>query len=937
MCANYKKTNSFEISSHSAAAVGTDKIAVAEGDSAILITSSDRFSFEHGSKITDIALGENLIVLDENKLTGYSIDGDQIWDRENKEYYTISATNNGGTFAALSEDNVNIFNSFTGNEISTINRSRPGDSDDTLLATANGFLYSTWSFLTLVDQTGTQLFDRDLETVIKNIGMLDDKFVVSVQTGKVIGIGTKKGETKFKTELNAKQISPLGNEELFIKTQKGIHAIDPQGKANSRPNLNNGKVYQSGNGDVFCEITDSLIIKYTHKKHNIDLSIHTDEVGVGSTVNVKAKNISGEANEIEVNADLEGCTLAPDQRTCKLESSESEILDFPVSNIHTEGEASFSVTVNDVVSAQKTLLVEDAAIGALGVDPELEISSIEDGQAELEITIVNTGGVVLDRIEVIETNDTTERIKPNESWSTHITRPYEPKRRVTVGVKISRGDREREYAPSCRLPPLPDIDLSTNEEVIQCKVITKEEYKLSDRLVIEIPGAGRSRTPVSINEKELQLLIPQYEDGIARISLETLDVEGHLEVRGSSPFVEPASRTENQTTSRAESSESSNLNTDNKDTESDSVSKTVSANSTETSNADSQTQSLELKAIRKLPDSVPAVGHLAEEELHIENLGEEINELIINSDGKDVSVGPLESGAQLQLRRNIAPGQTKTVNLNHTTVQGDGIELDTISSSDLSVRNSGIGIKTLISKSNNSTKIVGFNNTDSSIKITKQIFQNESRELNEVIPPKSTETFYTELDPSTPDPSGTQRVDYQVASDSGDIKRIKALAKVDSTDIRSKNKTAYDNISVDVTNRTIAGGAYPQVIIDLENDFDRSIRDLTIDASSEFVLSDYHRSEDVSELHANATEDHEIPVEATGDVVEFTLSADFVYEDSEYSLEYVISGKTVEKESEWDESLVDTWSVEPKTDNNGAGLELPDVLSTTFSQSKDTY
>ena len=80
--------------------------------------------------------------------------------------------------------------------------------------------------------------------------------------------------------------------------------------------------------------------------------------------------------------------------------------------------------MNDVVSAQKTLLVEDAAIGALGVDPELEISSIEDGQAELEITIVNTGGVVLDRIEVIETNDTTERIKANESWSTHITRPY---------------------------------------------------------------------------------------------------------------------------------------------------------------------------------------------------------------------------------------------------------------------------------------------------------------------------------------------------------------------------------------------------------------------------------------------------------------------------------------------------------------------------------
>jgi len=934
MCANYKKTNSFEISGHSAAAVGTDKIAVAEGSSALLITSSGRFTIEHSAPITDIALGENVIILDEDKITGYSADGDQIWDRDNEDYLTISATNNGGTYATLSEENISIFNTFTGNEISTINRSRPGDSDDKLLATPNGFLYSTWSFLTLVDQTGTQLFDRDLGTVIQNIAYLDNKFVVSVQTGKVIGIGSKKGDTKFKTEMNAQQLSPIGNGELFIKTQKGIHAIDAQGKINSRPNLNSGKVYQSGNGDVFCEITDSLIIKYTHKKHNIDLSIHTDEVGVGSTVNVKAKNISGEANEIEVNAELEGCKLAPAQRSCKLESSESEILDFPVSNIHTEGEASFSVTVDDVVSAQKTLLVEDAAIGALGVDPELEITSIENGQAELKITILNTGGVVLDDIKVIETNESTERIKPNESWSTYITRPYEPQRRVTVGVKISRGDREQEYAPSCSLPPLPDIDISNEEEVIRCNIITEENYDLSDRLVIEIPGAGRSRTSVRISEETLQLLIPQYEDGIARISLETLDVEDQIEVRGSSPFVEPAGSTENQSTSKSEASESSNPTTNGQDTQSDAVLQADSTNSSKRSeNRSKDNRSVDLSAVRKLPDSVPAVGHLATEELHLKNSGKGVEDLIINSGGKELSIGAVESGAHIQLSRNIAPGISDTVDLSQTAVLSDGNELNTISSSEISVANTGVGIKTLISNSSYNTKIVVENHTHSAITITKQIFRDESYELNEEVQPNSTETLYTEINPDTPDPSGTQRVDYQIASDSGDIERVNTLAKVDSTDIESKNQSAHDNISVEVNKRTIAGGEFPQVVVDIENDYDRSIRELTIDAGGESVLSNYHHSEEVTELHANATEDHEIPIEATGDVVEFLLSVEFTNNNTEYSLEFIVSGKTVEEESDWDETLVDTWDVEAKTNNDDNGLELPDVLSTTFSRS----
>jgi hypothetical protein len=936
MCASYKKTNSFEISGHSTAAASVEHIAIGIDKEVLIIKSNQRFKINHDNKIKDIALGEKLMILDDESVTGYSLSGDQIWKKSNYDCFTIAATNNSETFASLNQDYIEIFESSTGNKLSTVDRSRPGDNDDILIATSNGYVYSTWSFVTLVDQTGTQIFDRDLGTVVNGMGICDGTIVVSVQTGNVIGLRSQDGETKFTTELNAIQLSPVGSDELFVKTENGVHTIDNQGKSTSRPNLNNGDVYQSENGDVFCEVFDDLITKYTHQQHKIDLSVHTEEVGVGGTVNVNIKNISNEPNEVKIQATLDGCTLAPDQRTCKLDPNESKIIDFPVSNVHTEGEASFNVTVDDVVNERKTVLVEDAAIGAIGVKPELSISEINDGQAELKITISNTGDVVLDSVTIIETNDTAERIKPDESWSTHISRPYEPNRRVTVGVKVSRGDREREYAPSCSLPPLPDINISNRREVVRCEINTGEDYILTDTLIMEVPGAGRTRAPVTIENEELKLFIPQYDDGVARISFETIDVEGHVKVEGSSPFVKPSASkggseysTSGTSTTKTKdnASEKNTKNKNNSRSEQEEVEINDSTENNTNTNSD-----IELDISRNVPDKLQSVGHRNKESILIENTGGDVDDLNIITDERGVSIGSLAKGNDLKLSRNIASGVSDMVNLNEVKVEQGGTTVCSTEEVSVKVDDSHIDFKTLISDSNNMTKVLINNNTQNECKIKAQVFENNSYGLNERISANETKTFFTEIDSDVPDSRGTQRVDYKIEFHEKNVERISTLGKVISEEINQTKHKLYDDLNIEISDRTVAGGDYPEVIVDIKNSHKQKLTGIEIKVDGDSVDDRYYEKQIVEELGPDETINHEIDLEATGDTVKLNMKIEFTYRGTDHELKYILSGKTVLNEKDWSDDLIETWSIGQADDTDKDEIKLPDILSTSFSK-----
>jgi len=537
----YRQVGSFESDAPSAVGVGSEAIAFGLGDRITVVSGRERATIDHGDPIVDLAIADRLLVLSPETLTAYSLDGDAVWSHDAGDAYAVAGTEAKECCGVLDADTIRFVEVGSGREQFAVDRTRPGSPDDDFIATPTGFAIATWSFLTAIDGDGEIAFDRDLSAVVRSVGTCDGTIVAALQSDRLVGLDRGSGEDRWRTELDARQVAPVGEESLLVSAADGILAVAADGTTDTVPDLPTGDVYATGDGTVVCSVRGGTIATYVPDRDRIDVEVLTDSVGVGGTIDVEASNPTETERTIEVALEVEGCSLSPAERTLTIDGESTAVTDFPVASVQQEGRATVTVAVDGTESASGSVEVEDAASGGLAVETALRPTAIDDGVAEIAVTVENVGGVPLDAVRLLEVGTEATDVEPGETWEGTVTRPYEPDRRVSVGLEIQRGDRRREYAPTCRLPPLPAITATVERDALRATVELADAVPVSDRLVVEMPGAGRVRSPVTIDGDELLLLVPQYESGVARIALDSLDTEERVRVPGNGTFTTPSS------------------------------------------------------------------------------------------------------------------------------------------------------------------------------------------------------------------------------------------------------------------------------------------------------------------------------------------------------------------------------------------------------------
>ncbi|WP_455449158.1 hypothetical protein [Natrinema thermotolerans] len=533
MSDGYRQVGSFESGRVDAVGVGDGAIAVGIGERVVLVTGSDRVEIDHGERVVDVALADRVLVLSADALTIYSRTGDRIRQQPVADAHAIATVPDEGLVGVLGPDRLRAVDVATGRERFDIERTRPGGpADDGLLGTPAGFVIATWSFLTRIGTDGEVGFDRNLEAVVRSLGRCGDAVVAALQNDRLVSADLETGEERWQTALSADHVAPVGESSVLVTTGDGIRTVDPDGETASVPGLSSGDGYATADGSLVCSIRDGTVATHVHSRDRLRLTVATDAVGVGATIDVEATNATDRERRVDLAAAVDGATLSPSERTVTLEAGETTIVDFPVEAVRSEGERTIELAVDGSVVERAAVELDDAASGGIAVETALDVTAVDHGVAELEVTVENVGGVALEGVRLLETDAGTESLEPGGTWTGMVTRPYEPDRRVSIGLEVARGERRREYAPTCTLPPTPTVDVEADGDAVRATVDTDGSVTVVDRLVIELPGAGRVRTEVTIERDELLLVVPQFDEGTARIGFESLDVDERLRLSG---------------------------------------------------------------------------------------------------------------------------------------------------------------------------------------------------------------------------------------------------------------------------------------------------------------------------------------------------------------------------------------------------------------------
>ncbi|WP_206731710.1 hypothetical protein [Halorubrum amylolyticum] len=962
----YRQVGSFESDAPSAVGVGREAIAFGLGDGVTVVSGRDRTAIDHGEPVVDLAVADRLLVLSPETLTAYSLDGDRVWSHDAGDAYAVAGAESRECCGVLDAEGLRFVAVAGGRERFAVDRTRPGTPDDAFVATPTGFVIATWSFLTAVDGDGEVAFDRDLSAVVRSIGACGGTVVAALQSDRLVGLDRGSGEDRWRTELDAGQVAPVGEESVLVSAADGVLDVGSDGTTEAVPDLPTGDVYATGDGAVVCSVRDGTIATYAPDRDRVDVELLTDSVGVGGTVDVAASNPTEAERTVELAADVEGCSLSPAERTVTIEGEDASVADFPVASVRREGEADVTVAVDGDEAGRGTVEVEDAASGGLAVETVLRPTAIDDGVAEIAVTVENVGGVPLDAVRLLEAGTETRAVAPGDAWEGTITRPYEPDRRVSVGLEVERGDRRREYAPTCTLPPLPTIDAAVERDALRTTVAVHDGVPVSDRLVVEMPGAGRVRSPVTIDSGELLLLVPQYESGVARIALDALDAEERLRIPGNGTFTTPSatggpdpdrsrsSRETGRSNRSADSTESttagasSSSATDRESASSrdsgeaagdDRTGSSVGDRTEDGSSSRSEDGSSNrpesgpsLSATRNAPERAPGIGRAVRDRIVAENEGEPVESVeIVLDDGERVDLGRLERDGTASVDRFVAAGEGGELALPSVTIEADGSVVGEVDAERLPVADEAVGVLATVDPTDGTLAAAFENGTDRECRVTGVDPGPDGgrASLSTAVDAGASATVSTTID-KRPAPGDAVPVSFWIESD-GEERRIDVLAAADGDGsgggATGGGAGGESALTPGISPDTQVAGEYSSVVLAFENDGDEPLTDVSVVADGDPIDSMFYSPARRERVEPGDRIEHYVDLESGHAEPGFEVTVSYAVDGTEREYVAIASGTAVDDEAAWTDDHLDAWSLD-RTDAAIPSPDLPSRLST---------
>ena len=936
----YQRVGSFECSSTAAVGAAAGQIAVAGDNRVTLVTADDRMEFDHDEPVTDVAVGDRVLVLSRSQLTAYDGNGARIWNLTVPDAHAVAIHPDSGQIGVLGPDTLRIVDPDTGGETVSTDRDPPGrPDDDRLLGTDAGFVTATWSVLQCFGLDGEVLFDENLGAAIRDMGYCDGVLVVALQDGTLRGFDAETGAARWQTELPVKQLADRGQGALLLRSDDGVKAVRADGSLDSAGSVSTGDIHAGSDGSLVCSVREGTVIKQVPADELLDIEVLTESVGVGGAIEIEARNRTDTGEQLTVTGALTHGDLAPSERRLKLGAGESSVADFPVEAVRTDGSAEFTVAVGDRVVARRDVDISDAAQSTVSAEASVEPVAVNDDAVEIELAVENTGGVTLDAVSELAGGERVSELGPGETWTTTLTKPFEPDQRLTVGLEVLRANRRTELAPTCQLPARPTIELEQRRDALHARVEADESVTWADELVIETPGAGRVRSPIEITDGDLLVVLPVYESGVARVGLSRLGVSersrmtdgpvadiGSRETRTEGP----ASATERSRSSSTEAAtDDENMG---RESQSDTgrAEATGTADETATPPDTASEDTADCRLDRTLSADSAPVGHAVRERLTVTNEGTTPVTPRLRLGDEERDIGEVQAGESVTLVRRLArlsPDGGALSVPDAELLVGD-TTVDDLPTASVDADDGRVGVRGVVDPDSGEYEVELVNRAGETARLSG--FEVADEELvpdGLALSAGESEQLSGSLR-SLP-ASGRDVVTGTVTRADGGTVRVALLVSPlrDGDDDDASLATA-------IGTATKVAGDYGTVVLVVENETEHPLRDITVRADGEMINDILYSEAHRDELVPGDRIEHYVDLKTTAGTVDIEFTASFEVDGASQTRTFSASGPAVNTESEWTDEHREAWSLTDTTtatDHSGAA---PSTVATDYSRTE---
>jgi hypothetical protein len=955
----YTEIKSFDIEELVAAGVTESRVVLAIGDKQVRVVHPERSNdIQLDVPIKDVAVGRQVYVLSDSKLLGKTENNDFVWEYDLEEDgCAVAADLNHSVVSVVTEEEMIGLDEETGEENFRIPRPHQdavAAADTDLLVAGNGLvLHAAWSFITAISASGDRLFDVNLNSRINDFGVSEGCVVVSLQGDKIVGLDPKSGAQFWEIDQRSGQVSPAGPDRLPLIMHTAVGTIDTTGSVVEFSDIRGEAVFGTANGRILCVFGDGRVTVYSQKAIDgptgqFNATIETTQLQEDDDLQIRVENTGSTSATATIGVTAEDVTFDTDTKEATVEAGATTAVGFRVSNISSSDEQVVDVTRDGKPVLSSTLPV----VVRPEVNGRLELDRIEHGTAHLDLIVENEGESSIGPLGIVDREEPDlPRLSPGDSLTRNFEVEFELGQRIdielrddgwdtSVGVSLptdpltmafqatvdSGGTFQDVLIANETAVPIIDrvsVDFPDGQSVVRAFEFTPEERvwivvpstKSLDQLenhTVETTVVGLELTRTKLVEKDANLI--QSDEGTDKPhGTGTLNTDGLSSGEPSSSHLSSSDQDDwetNRTDGQKGDRDSSKLGTDSADREG-----IEEVGSNNVSIEEKQTnETISGIVLDRDVSHSPELGSVFEERIRVE-VGSTVEELTITNGDSSIDVGRVEKGHVVVLSRQHVSFAENVELAEVCASANSGSVKETLEPQVIDVQKSPIVVRgRIISEEERATIQLEIENTadvmDQSCRI-ERLSLNDGGEWvvrDDVFPLSPGDDAEISQTLTSDRLSFLETTDVVPATVTVQFERDEPMQLQTLFAVESPSATEWP-LSVNIDPETKVMTDYGNVVLNVKNDANRSIEDISVEARGEVVNELMYAPDDRDIIEENETLVHRIDVKPSGaDNVE--LRADLSIGNQTRTL--VVTGPTVEEE-EWSEDHHSEWTADWKT------------------------
>lgn len=492
-----------------------------------VLTTSENETLSVNENLAAVAIDQYVFSAAEGTVQARTRSGIELWSTTIGSVNDLAPVGSGGVLACVTADGRLVgLDAETGAELFAVDRPHADVGEPVAVAGGGGSVaVATWSFLTVLDETGSVVCDRNLDGAISQVAIVADAVLAKLKDGQLVRLRLPEGEQAWIQSTAASDITAFEAGVLAV-TAETVLFVDEHGTVNPLSIEGGKQILATSEGSIVLTGTEGTwkVHRRDTGEPTLEATPLTETVRTERSMDFRLQNTGAGSFDGSVTVAADGVELADTTVQVSIVPGETKPVRFPVETVTSET-ASVTLQANGRTIENETFETEH---GATDIPVEATVNGVTRTPAglKLDLQLKNDG----DQAVEVAVGDKSEHLPPGEyaTLSPTVDGSGE-KKELLIQSPHGTGDLSV-TVPQVGLPSIAlEASGTRSEPFLDVQVVGPESAGLVGTLVLEYRVGPRIERELDLpTDRQLLLTVPLTEGAIeSGIGEVTASLEGH--------------------------------------------------------------------------------------------------------------------------------------------------------------------------------------------------------------------------------------------------------------------------------------------------------------------------------------------------------------------------------------------------------------------------